>query len=80
MWGAILEVNARDLAISLPHGLRGFVTPKESSDLIAEMLEAAGDASDSDSDDDSEDDAKANNNKRKSATKKGIVKNKDLPA
>ena len=75
MWGAILEVNARDLAISLPHGLRGFVTPKESSDIIAEMLEAAGDVSESDSESDDED-AKA---ARKNQGKKG-PRSKDLPA
>jgi len=75
MWGAVLEVTAHDLVISLPHGLRGFVTPKESSDLVAELLEAAGDVSDSDSDSDNED-AKG---KGKTQAKKGI-RAKDLPA
>jgi rRNA biogenesis protein RRP5 len=75
MWGAVLEVTAHDLVISLPHGLRGFVTPKESSDLVAELLEAAGDVSDSDSDSDNED-AKV---KGKIQAKKG-VRAKDLPA
>eukprot|EP00955_Chlamydomonas_euryale_P018704 199588-Chlamydomonas_euryale.AAC.2 len=29
LWGAVLEVAARGLTVSLPHGLRGHVVPAE---------------------------------------------------
>ncbi|KAK3250540.1 hypothetical protein CYMTET_40083 [Cymbomonas tetramitiformis] len=56
LWGAVLEVNERDLAISLPHGLRGYVTPDEASDVLAEMIAASPD---SESDEESEPPPKA---------------------
>ncbi|KAL6748175.1 hypothetical protein V8C86DRAFT_1190558 [Haematococcus lacustris] len=38
VWGMVLEVADRGLAISLPHGLRGWVNPKEASDVLAAQL------------------------------------------
>jgi len=55
LWGNVLEVSAQDLVISLPHGLRGFVAPKDSSDVMADQLASMGDLSGSDSDSDSDD-------------------------
>ena len=68
LWGNVLEVSAQDLVISLPHGLRGFVAPKDSSDVMADQLASMGDLSGSDSDSDS-DDEKASK-KAKPASKK----------
>ena len=31
VWGAVAEVTAKELIISLPHGLRGHVAPAEAS-------------------------------------------------
>eukprot|EP00238_Polyblepharides_amylifera_P004209 CAMPEP_0196596010 /NCGR_PEP_ID=MMETSP1081-20130531/83629_1 /TAXON_ID=36882 /ORGANISM="Pyramimonas amylifera, Strain CCMP720" /LENGTH=235 /DNA_ID=CAMNT_0041920817 /DNA_START=52 /DNA_END=756 /DNA_ORIENTATION=+ len=50
LWGVVHDVSKRDLTISLPHGLRGFVTFSETSDVVSELLEAEGAKSDSDSD------------------------------
>ncbi|KAI3924302.1 hypothetical protein MKW98_032503 [Papaver atlanticum] len=36
LWGVIAEVNEKDIAVSLPCGLRGLVRANEASDLIAE--------------------------------------------
>ncbi|MCL7028348.1 hypothetical protein MKW94_013557 [Papaver nudicaule] len=36
LWGVIAEVNEKDIAVSLPGGLRGLVRANEASDLIAE--------------------------------------------
>ncbi|XP_026418043.1 rRNA biogenesis protein RRP5-like isoform X1 [Papaver somniferum] len=36
LWGVIAEVNEKDIAVSLPGGLRGLVRADEASDLIAE--------------------------------------------
>ncbi|CAM6099604.1 unnamed protein product [Calypogeia fissa] len=42
IWGAVAEVNHRDLIVSLPGGLRGFVQIEEASDVLAEMLKENG--------------------------------------
>lgn len=34
LWGVVAEVNAKDLVISLPGGLRGFVRAEEVLDII----------------------------------------------
>ena len=34
LWGAISEISAHQLAISLPHGLRGHVHVSEASDVL----------------------------------------------
>ena len=34
LWGVISEVNTKDLVISLPGGLRGFVRAEEVLDVI----------------------------------------------
>ncbi|KAJ7541483.1 hypothetical protein O6H91_10G061600 [Diphasiastrum complanatum] len=36
VWGAVAEVNKKDLVISLPNGLRGSVCAEEASDCVAE--------------------------------------------
>ena len=36
LWGAIVEVNPKDLVVSLPGGLRGFVRVEEASDIFLE--------------------------------------------
>ncbi|KAK8960422.1 hypothetical protein KSP40_PGU014000 [Platanthera guangdongensis] len=36
LWGVITEVNLKDLVISLPGGLRGFVHTRDASDLVAD--------------------------------------------
>ncbi|KAI0529621.1 hypothetical protein KFK09_002175 [Dendrobium nobile] len=36
LWGVITEVNLKDLVISLPGGLRGFVHAEDASDVLAE--------------------------------------------
>ncbi|KAK8947319.1 hypothetical protein KSP39_PZI006890 [Platanthera zijinensis] len=36
LWGVITEVNLKDLVISLPGGLRGFVHARDASDLVAD--------------------------------------------
>ncbi|GLJ04920.1 hypothetical protein SUGI_0006550 [Cryptomeria japonica] len=36
LWGVITDVNAKDLIVSLPGGLRGIVTTEEASDLLFE--------------------------------------------
>lgn len=36
LWGIITEVNLKDLVISLPGGLRGFVHARDASDLVAD--------------------------------------------
>lgn len=33
LWGAVLEATPRQLVISLPHGLRGHVTPAEVTNI-----------------------------------------------
>lgn len=38
VWGAVAEVNHRDLVVSLPGGLRGFVRIEEASDILADIL------------------------------------------
>ncbi|BBM98348.1 rRNA biogenesis protein RRP5 [Marchantia polymorpha subsp. ruderalis] len=40
IWGAVAEVNNRDLVICLPGGLRGFVQAEEASDVIGEILKS----------------------------------------
>lgn len=35
LWGVILEVGRRDLVVSLPGGLRGFVKAEDASDLFS---------------------------------------------
>jgi hypothetical protein len=65
LWGAVAEVSARDLVISLPHGLKGFVAPAEASDALAAQL-AELDSDDSDLSDD--EDTPAKPGKRKPAT------------
>ncbi|KAL4538228.1 hypothetical protein Ndes2526B_g03454 [Nannochloris sp. 'desiccata'] len=35
LWGTVVEILAKELIISLPHGLRGHVAFKESSDILA---------------------------------------------
>jgi hypothetical protein len=37
-WGAVAEVNHKDLVISLPGGLRGFVRIEEASDVLVDLL------------------------------------------
>lgn len=34
IWGAIAEINNKDMVISLPGGLRGFVLAEEASDVF----------------------------------------------
>lgn len=36
LWGVITEVNSKDLVISLPGGLRGFVHAEDASDVLAD--------------------------------------------
>lgn len=36
MLGVISEVNSKDLVVSLPGGLRGYVRAEEASDLLTE--------------------------------------------
>jgi hypothetical protein len=60
LWGAVAEVSARDLVVSLPHGLKGFVAPAECSDaLAAQLATAGGETLSSDSDDNSDDEEHA---------------------
>ncbi|KAG6542156.1 hypothetical protein Mapa_016388 [Marchantia paleacea] len=40
IWGAVAEVNNRDLVICLPGGLRGFVQAEEASEVIGEILKS----------------------------------------
>ncbi len=35
MWGAVAEINNKDLVVSLPGGLRGFVRAEEASEVLA---------------------------------------------
>lgn len=35
-WGVVIEVNPKDLVISLPGGLKGFVHVDEISDILVE--------------------------------------------
>jgi rRNA biogenesis protein RRP5 len=35
-WGAVIELNTKDLVISLPGGLKGFVHAEEISDIPVE--------------------------------------------
>lgn len=35
LWGIVVEVNKKDLAISLPGGLRGFVRAEQATDILA---------------------------------------------
>ncbi|XP_074568731.1 uncharacterized protein LOC141825245 [Curcuma longa] len=35
LWGVVVEVNKKDLAISLPGGLRGFVRAEQTTDVLA---------------------------------------------
>ncbi|XP_042394409.1 rRNA biogenesis protein RRP5-like [Zingiber officinale] len=35
LWGIVVEVNKKDLAISLPGGLRGFVRAEQTTDMLA---------------------------------------------
>jgi len=65
LWGAVAEVSARDVVISLPHGLKGFVAPAEASDALAAQLTEL-DSDDSDLSDD--EDTPAKPGKRKPAT------------
>lgn len=65
LWGAVAEVSARDVVVSLPHGLKGFVAPAEASDALAAQL-AELDSDDSDLSDD--EDTPARPGKRKPAT------------
>lgn len=39
LWGCVLEVSPESLTVSLPHGLRGTVAPKDTSDILAAMLD-----------------------------------------
>ncbi|KAK9823324.1 hypothetical protein WJX72_001906 [[Myrmecia] bisecta] len=41
VWGSILEVSARELVVSLPHGIRGHVAPEQASDVLAELYKKA---------------------------------------
>lgn len=38
--GIVKEVSAKELLVSLPHGLRGHVSIPEASDLLAERIQA----------------------------------------
>lgn len=38
LWGAIVEVNPKDLVVSLPGGLRGFVRVEDASDIFVERI------------------------------------------
>ncbi|KAL2653093.1 hypothetical protein R1flu_021221 [Riccia fluitans] len=40
IWGAVAEVNNRDLVVNLPGGLRGFVHAEEASDMVADILKS----------------------------------------
>lgn len=40
MWGAVQEVTLKRLVLSLPHGLRAFVTPEEASDVLHSLATA----------------------------------------
>ena len=40
--GCVVAVGAKGLTVSLPHGLKGHVTPKETSDVAARLLKKAG--------------------------------------
>lgn len=44
IWGVIAEINLKDMVISLPGGLRGFVSAEEASDVFgsAKRLEKKG--------------------------------------
>jgi hypothetical protein len=35
MWGAVAEINNKDLVVSLPGGLHGFVRAEEASEVLA---------------------------------------------
>eukprot|EP00878_Enallax_costatus_P014766 GHUV01015450.1.p1 GENE.GHUV01015450.1~~GHUV01015450.1.p1 ORF type:complete len:212 (+),score=55.15 GHUV01015450.1:127-762(+) len=39
LWGCVLEVSPESLTVSLPHGLRGTVAPKDTSVILAYMLD-----------------------------------------
>ena len=41
LWGAVIEVGARELVVSLPHGLRGHVAYSEASDWLHDQAKAA---------------------------------------
>lgn len=41
LWGSVVEVLPKELVISLPHGLRGHVSYREASDVLAELAAAA---------------------------------------
>ncbi|GBG61584.1 hypothetical protein CBR_g22381 [Chara braunii] len=47
IWGAVEEINEKDMTVSLPCGLRAFVSKAEASDVLAEMMaqSAAGELS-----------------------------------
>lgn len=36
LWGVIVEVNEKDIVVSLPGGLRGLVRANEASDLLSD--------------------------------------------
>lgn len=38
LWGMVQEVSPRGLVVSLPHGLRGHVAPKEASDVLHKLM------------------------------------------
>ena len=46
LWGVITEVNSKDLVVSLPGGLRGFVRSEEAADIVlnnkSQVLEMEG--------------------------------------
>lgn len=46
LWGVITEVNSKDLVVSLPGGLRGFVRSEEVADIVlnngSQVLEMEG--------------------------------------
>lgn len=41
VWGVVLEVTSKRLVVSLPLGLRGLVSPADSSDVLAALTAAA---------------------------------------
>lgn len=41
VWGAVLDVTAKRLTVSLPHGLRGTVHAKDASDVLAVLMDPA---------------------------------------
>ena len=38
VWGAVLDVAAKRLTVSLPHGLRGIVNAEDASDVLAALM------------------------------------------